>query len=259
MMMPWLFRLMVSVLPMVDAATLPVPEVQVIVMERQNSGISIKTMYAPQLAMIRLEIGNRVTVIDLPHQLVWWLAKQNHQLVNEQSFSQLIKSEQTVRLDTKKFTGFEIPALETLGIHDWQLQPSSVEYIRNQQPAFCQTVELKNRSGEIISMCVRQDQAIQRLEFMEKYFEQLPTQLKRDLESSEEIFLYSQGLLPVLWKRRGRSFELRSIKHESVAMTFFRKPSEYEKSAPRYAAEESYFDAMKRASKSLKLKNRKNH
>jgi hypothetical protein len=97
------------------------------------------------------------------------------------------------------------------------------------------------------------------VEFMEKYFEQLPTQLKRDLESSEEIFLYSQGLLPVLWKRRGRSFELRSIKHESVAMTFFRKPSEYEKSAPRYAAEESYFDAMKRASKSLKLKNRKNH
>ena len=77
-------------------------------------------------------------------------------------------------------------------------------------------------------MCVIRDRKVRQLEFLSRFYQNMPAKLQQMVEESAELFLYTKGIVPVVGMRRGKRFHLLEFEQHRKPAKAFAPPPGFE-------------------------------
>lgn len=200
-----------------------------------NLGGETHVYYAPQLERVRIDSGGSVTLIDYKRGDAYMRAESSAGWV-KRSFREFDKQQERISRDSLQVGGF-VPPEKPMDQLRWRVKRESAG---NE----CSNIILANQHGEESNMCVIRDARVKQLDFIRRYLKRTPMELRGLLESSEELFLYAQGMVPIRGKRRGSEFTQEPFMPTDAKAKLFSLPSAKELVGPAELYRSRYFEAM---------------
>ncbi len=235
--------LTVNLTTVILAAEIEQTEVESFTLVHKLGDKKVTTHYAPSLFAIYQETGREGILIDFfAEHIYWYVSGSNKRLLRQRSFRDFRAADQAIHEYSRLITGFTPPQLEPTAGQPWRfLQP--ITTTKKDASARCANVRLVNALGEELEMCVIRDHNVRRLDFLNRYYRAMPKKVQAILESSAELFLYSEGVIPMVGKRRGKPFELVEYKHWWRPKRDFQPPPKGETVTPPSRYPRIYLEA----------------
>jgi hypothetical protein len=195
---------------------------EVIVIVRKKSKQLEITYYSPQLKALRFEGPNKTVIIQFAKGRGFIIFKNGKRVVREIDFEKFRYADEQAQRYTRDLMGIAV-GNGTTHQRKWALlNMSEISTKINFQS--CYWASLVNQFKERLAMCVIRDARVRQLAFMKEYFLKIPSQLREVVEDSSELFLYSQGIVPIHWKKKGKLVEVQNYSTETVLPRWFEPP-----------------------------------
>ena len=196
--------------------------IEVIVVARMKSQHSEVTYYSPKLKALRYEGPEKTVIIQFAKRRGFVIFKRGKRVVREIEFEKFRRADELAQRYTRDLVGVSIGNGAT-HYRKWAMlkMSSDASDLGGQR---CFWADLVNQFNERLSMCVIRDARVRQLAFLKEFTRNIPSQLQDVVEDSAELFLYSQGIVPIHWKKKGKTVNLQRLSTETILPKWFEPP-----------------------------------